>query len=97
MRLKALEQHIATGRVLRLFGGTSGEHREISRNTSARRVRDRNLEKKGDDRGFLRAASASANSGIEGLETRFVADEQSLSSETGTLRGLHYQLTTAAE
>lgn len=55
------------------------------------------LEKRGDDRGFFARYFCENEFAAEGLETRFVQINNSLSSQKGTLRGLHYQLPPSAE
>ena len=55
------------------------------------------LEKRGDDRGFFARMFCEREFAAEGLETRFVNVNNSLSGAAGTLRGLHYQLGEAAE
>ncbi|MEO6607061.1 MAG: dTDP-4-dehydrorhamnose 3,5-epimerase [Aestuariivirga sp.] len=55
------------------------------------------LEKRGDDRGFFARFFCEREFGAQGLETRFVQVNNSLSAKKGTLRGLHYQLPPAAE
>lgn len=55
------------------------------------------LEKRGDDRGFFARFFCENEFGAEGLTTRFVQVNNSLSAKKGTLRGLHYQLAPAAE
>ena len=55
------------------------------------------LERRGDDRGFLARFFCENEFGAAGLETRFVQINNSLTAAKGTLRGLHYQLPPAAE
>lgn len=55
------------------------------------------LERKADDRGFFARLFCANEFEAEGLQTRFVQVNNSLSEERGTLRGLHYQLGPAAE
>ena len=55
------------------------------------------LEKRGDDRGFFARYFCEREFSANGLETRFVQINNSLSARKGTLRGLHYQLPPAAE
>jgi dTDP-4-dehydrorhamnose 3,5-epimerase len=55
------------------------------------------LEKRGDSRGFFARMFCEREFAAEGLETRFVNVNNSLSAAAGTLRGLHYQLGDAAE
>jgi dTDP-4-dehydrorhamnose 3,5-epimerase len=55
------------------------------------------LEKRGDARGFFARMFCEREFAAEGLETRFVNVNDSLSAAAGTLRGLHYQLGDAAE
>lgn len=50
------------------------------------------LEKRGDDRGFFARAFCEAEFAQEGLVSRFVQMNNSLSSKKGTLRGMHYQM-----
>jgi dTDP-4-dehydrorhamnose 3,5-epimerase len=54
-------------------------------------------EKRGDARGFFARVFCEREFAAEGLETRFVQANNSLSAKRGTLRGLHYQLPPAAE
>lgn len=54
-------------------------------------------EKRGDDRGFFARYFCEREFAANGLETRFVQINNSLSARKGTLRGLHYQLPPAAE
>lgn len=54
-------------------------------------------EKRGDDRGFFARYFCEQEFAANGLETRFVQINNSLSRQKGTLRGLHYQLPPAAE
>lgn len=60
-------------------------------------VRVIELEKRGDDRGFFARFFCEKEFAAEGLETRFVQVNNSVSAKAGTLRGLHYQLPPAAE
>ncbi|MDE3174847.1 MAG: dTDP-4-dehydrorhamnose 3,5-epimerase [Pseudomonadota bacterium] len=55
------------------------------------------LEKRGDERGFFARMFCEREFGAQGLETRFVNVNNSLSGAPGTLRGLHYQIGEAAE
>jgi dTDP-4-dehydrorhamnose 3,5-epimerase len=55
------------------------------------------LEKRGDDRGFFARFFCEKEFGAQGLETRFVQVNNSLSAKAGTLRGLHYQLPPSGE
>lgn len=55
------------------------------------------VEPRGDERGFFARMFCSDEFGAQGLATRFVQVNDSLSVERGTLRGLHYQLPPAAE
>jgi dTDP-4-dehydrorhamnose 3,5-epimerase len=55
------------------------------------------LEKRGDERGFFARYFCEREFAANGLETRFVQINNSLSTSKGTLRGLHYQLPPAAE
>jgi dTDP-4-dehydrorhamnose 3,5-epimerase len=55
------------------------------------------LEKRGDDRGFFARAFCSREFREHGLADRFRQVNNSVSSEKGTLRGLHYQLPPSAE
>ena len=55
------------------------------------------LEKRGDDRGFFARAFCEREFGSQGLATRFVQANNSLSAQKGTLRGMHYQLAPKAE
>lgn len=55
------------------------------------------LEKQGDDRGFFARAFCEAEFAKEGLVSRFVQVNNSLSAFRGTLRGMHYQLPPKAE
>jgi dTDP-4-dehydrorhamnose 3,5-epimerase len=55
------------------------------------------LEKRGDNRGFFARYFCEREFAGDGLETRFVQINNSLTSKRGTLRGLHYQLPPAAE
>lgn len=55
------------------------------------------LEKRGDERGFFARLFCEREFGENGLETRFVQINNSLTAKRGTLRGLHYQLPPAAE
>ena len=54
-------------------------------------------EKRSDERGFFARLFCESEFGDRGLETRFVQANTSLSVRKGTLRGMHYQLGTAAE
>jgi dTDP-4-dehydrorhamnose 3,5-epimerase len=55
------------------------------------------LEPRGDDRGFFARFYCEREFGADGLATRFVQANNSLSAKKGTLRGLHYQLVPSAE
>ena len=55
------------------------------------------LEKRGDDRGFFARAFCKKEFGRLGLSTDFVQMNNSTSSQKGTLRGMHYQLSPGAE
>src|SRR5437660_3405509 len=55
------------------------------------------LEKRGDERGFFARLFCEREFAAAGLETRFVQINNSLSRDTRTLRGMHYQLGEAAE
>jgi dTDP-4-dehydrorhamnose 3,5-epimerase len=55
------------------------------------------LEKRGDERGFFARAYCEREFGNQGLVTRFVQVNNSLSAIKGTLRGMHYQLAPKAE
>ena len=55
------------------------------------------LEKRGDDRGFFARAFCEQEFAAQGLATRFVQVNNSLSAFKGTLRGMHYQLAPKAE
>lgn len=55
------------------------------------------LERRGDDRGFFARFFCEKEFAAEGLETRFVQVNNSLSAKAGTLRGLHYQLPPSGE
>ena len=55
------------------------------------------LEKRGDDRGFFARAFCKEEFGRIGLSKDFVQVNDSTSSQKGTLRGMHYQLSTGAE
>ncbi|WP_181705714.1 dTDP-4-dehydrorhamnose 3,5-epimerase [Chthonobacter rhizosphaerae] len=55
------------------------------------------LEKRGDNRGFFARFFCENEFAEAGLETRFKQINNSLSARTGTLRGMHYQLTPSAE
>ena len=55
------------------------------------------LEKRGDDRGFFARLFCENEFQQQGLVTRFVQINNSLSARKGTLRGMHYQLPPAAE
>lgn len=51
----------------------------------------------GDHRGFFMESYNEQNLANQGVSYRFVQDNQSLSSETGVIRGLHYQLNPRAQ
>lgn len=55
------------------------------------------LEKRGDDRGFFARAFCEREFRQHGLNPRIVQMNNSLSSQRGTLRGIHYQLAPKAE
>ena len=55
------------------------------------------LEKRGDDRGFFARTFCQQEFEEHGLATGFVQVNNSLSSDKGTLRGMHYQLSPYAE
>jgi dTDP-4-dehydrorhamnose 3,5-epimerase len=55
------------------------------------------LEQRGDQRGFFARYFCEREFAADGLETRFVQINNSLTAKKGTLRGLHYQLPPAAE
>jgi dTDP-4-dehydrorhamnose 3,5-epimerase len=55
------------------------------------------LERRGDDRGFFARLFCEKEFAAAGLESRFVQANNALSQTKGTLRGMHYQLGTAAE
>ncbi len=55
------------------------------------------LEKRGDERGFFARVFCETEFGNDGLETRFVQANNSLSGAKGTLRGMHYQKGGGAE
>lgn len=55
------------------------------------------LDKRGDDRGFFARAFCKDEFAAHGLEPDFVQVNTSLSSQEGTLRGMHFQLPPAAE
>jgi dTDP-4-dehydrorhamnose 3,5-epimerase len=55
------------------------------------------LEKRGDERGFFARVFCEREFAQQGLSTRFVQVNNSLSAERGTLRGMHYQLAPRAE
>ena len=50
-----------------------------------------------DERGFFARAFCEKEFGAQGLATRFVQVNNSLSAQKGTLRGMHYQLAPKAE
>jgi dTDP-4-dehydrorhamnose 3,5-epimerase len=54
-------------------------------------------EPRGDERGFFARMFCEREFAAQGLETRFVNVNNSLSSARGTLRGMHYQIGDAAE
>ncbi|MFW6032316.1 MAG: dTDP-4-dehydrorhamnose 3,5-epimerase [Phycisphaeraceae bacterium] len=54
-------------------------------------------ERKGDDRGFFARVFCQREFEEQGLSTRFVQVNNSLSATRGTLRGVHYQLPPHAE
>jgi len=55
------------------------------------------LEKRGDERGFFARVFCREEFAKQGLVTGFVQVNNSLSAESGTLRGMHYQLGDYAE
>jgi dTDP-4-dehydrorhamnose 3,5-epimerase len=55
------------------------------------------LETRGDERGFFARAYCEQEFKAQGLATRFVQVNDSLSRQRGTLRGMHYQLAPKAE
>ncbi len=55
------------------------------------------LEKRGDDRGFFARVFCEQEFRAQGLASRFVQVNNSLSADKGTLRGMHYQLAPHAE
>jgi dTDP-4-dehydrorhamnose 3,5-epimerase len=55
------------------------------------------LEARGDERGFFARLFCEKEFGAAGLATRFVQCNDALSVKKATLRGMHYQLTPAAE
>ena len=55
------------------------------------------IEKRGDDRGFFARAFCENEFAAQGLSSRFVQVNNSLSAFKGTLRGMHYQLAPKAE
>lgn len=55
------------------------------------------LEKHGDERGFFARAFCTKEFEAQGLATKFVQINNSLSAGRGTLRGMHYQLSPASE
>ena len=55
------------------------------------------LHKRGDERGFFARAFCKDEFGSHGLESEFSQVNTSLSSNAGTLRGMHFQLPPAAE
>lgn len=55
------------------------------------------LDRKGDDRGFFARFFCEREFANAGLKTRFVQINTSLTSQAGTLRGMHYQLPPSAE
>jgi dTDP-4-dehydrorhamnose 3,5-epimerase len=55
------------------------------------------LNKREDERGFFARLFCSDEFSRNGLESSFIQANNSLSTDQGTLRGLHYQLASAAE
>jgi dTDP-4-dehydrorhamnose 3,5-epimerase len=55
------------------------------------------LETRGDERGFFARAFCEKEFEAQGLVTRFVQVNNSVSARRGTLRGMHYQLPPKAE
>jgi len=56
-----------------------------------------NLDKRGDERGFFARLFCESEFASQGLCSRFVQVNNSLTTNKGTLRGLHYQLPPSAE
>ena len=54
-------------------------------------------ERRGDDRGFFARIFCEEEFAAQGLETRFIQANNSLTGRQGTLRGMHYQLPPNAE
>ena len=54
-------------------------------------------EQRGDSRGWFQRIFCAKEMGEAGLETRFVQANNSFNAESGTLRGLHYQLPPSPE
>jgi dTDP-4-dehydrorhamnose 3,5-epimerase len=54
-------------------------------------------QKIGDSRGFFSEIFSQKSLAAAGIETRFVQDNHSLSTETGVVRGLHYQIPPKAQ
>jgi len=54
-------------------------------------------EQRGDSRGWFQRIFCEKEMGDAGLETRFVQANNSFNAESGTLRGLHYQLPPSPE
>lgn len=69
----------------------------IFRSTSIQGAFVIELEKHGDDRGFFARTFCENAFRDAGLIEHFVQANNSLSAQRGTLRGMHYQLGTAAE
>jgi dTDP-4-dehydrorhamnose 3,5-epimerase len=55
------------------------------------------LEKRGDERGFFARAFCAREFADHGLSSTMIQANNSLSSQKGTLRGMHYQLAPKAE
>lgn len=55
------------------------------------------LEKRGDERGFFARYFCSEEFEQIGLETKFIQMNDSFSADKATLRGMHFQVTSAAE
>lgn len=55
------------------------------------------IEKRGDDRGFFGRAFCEKELAVQGLSSRFVQVNNSLSATKGTLRGMHFQLAPKSE
>jgi dTDP-4-dehydrorhamnose 3,5-epimerase len=55
------------------------------------------LEARQDDRGLFARVFCESEFAAQGLETKYVQSNLSMSRQRGTLRGMHYQIGTAAE